>query len=174
MEGIIDNKELQKEIAETAKELKLEKLREIDGLDSVDWWPIAPIWWVIIAIILALITYVVVRYLRRAAWLRSWRGQVYAKISEWQTNLNQDNAQEIAIEASKLSRRIIMHQNSRKESASLTDDNWLSYLQDKTDGDFDWKENGVVLTQGAFAPKGRNISIDKLQKTLDEIKTWVK
>jgi len=174
MEAIIDNKNLQQEIAEKAKESRLEKLREIDGLDSVDWWPLAPIWWVIIAVVLTLIIYFVISYLRKAAWRRSWKGKTHAQISEWQNNLNQDNAQEVAIKASKLARRIIMHQNSRKECAALTEGNWLSYLQNKTNGKFDWKENGIVFTQEAFAPRDSHISVDKLQKTLDEIKRWMK
>ena len=41
MQEIIKNKELQKDLAIHANEMMLSRLKNIDGLDEVSWWPLA-------------------------------------------------------------------------------------------------------------------------------------
>ncbi len=174
MQDLTTNKDLQKNIAKQAKETELEKLYGIDGLDSVDWWPLAPGWWILITLATLSLIYIIVAYFRKRAWRLSWKGQVHAQITGWQQTLGEDNAQEIAIKASKLARRIAMHQATRKGCASLIGNNWLSYLSKKNNSKFNWQKNGEVFTKEVFAPNGKVLSIDKLKLLLSEMKGWVK
>ena len=43
MEGIINNKDLQKKLENQIHDMMLGKLQDIDGVDSVDWLPLARI-----------------------------------------------------------------------------------------------------------------------------------
>jgi hypothetical protein len=174
MQDLTTNKDLQKNIATQVKETELAKLYGIDGLDSVDWWPLATGWWVLITLATLSLIYIIIAYFRKRAWRLSWKGQTHAQITEWKQILGEDNSQEIAIKASELARRIVMHQDTRKGCASLVAGNWLSYLGNRNNSKFNWHENGKVFTKEIFAPSGNVLSIDKLKLLLNEMQRWVK
>ena len=170
---ITKNKDLQKNIAEEVNEIMLGRLHEIDGLDSVSWWPLAPGWWFII-IALCLFTIFVFRsYLKKRAWRLSWKGQIYSELDQMQQNMNQENSYTNAIKLSAIIKRIAMHKYSREECAGLEGMKWLKWLS-KHDKNFNWEEGGQLLISGVYAPIDRVISINELDRLINATKNWVK
>ena len=174
MQEITKNKELHKDIAVQVNEMMLDRLRDIDGLDSVDWWPLAPGWWVIIILLIAYIIVRFVFFLRRRAWMRSWQGKAFCELEQMQKNLNEDNAQQMAIKLSQLIRRIAMHKYSRLECGSLVGKDWLEWLTMRDGNKFNWVKNGTLLTEEVFADSAKTLSISKLNSLINATKNWAR
>ncbi|PCJ25244.1 MAG: hypothetical protein COA94_06565 [Rickettsiales bacterium] len=184
MEGITKNKELHGHLAKQVNETLLARLREIDGLDAANWWPLAPIWWVIIVAMLAGFAFLLIRYLKLRAWRLSWKSDVFLELEQMQENLTIENAQNTATLLSEIIRRIVMHNHSREECASLEGEEWLQWLAkhgdtmgavNNTDNStFDWRDNGRVLIEDIYAPSFSPDAMRRLANLINAIKDWVK
>jgi len=174
MQDIINNKELQKDLATQVNEMMLGRLRDIDGLDSVNWWPLAPIWWVIISLFVITFITLIVYYLKRRAWRRSWKGKVFMVLEQMQHKLNQENAHDTLIKLANLIRRIAMHKYSRAECRTLIGKDWLKWLKLHDKKKFDWVKNGSILTEEVFAPATKNLRLAKLNTLINATKDWVR
>ena len=173
MQEIIKNKELQKDLAIHANEMMLSRLKNIDGLDEVSWWPLAPIWWILISLSLILLITILVLYIKKRAWRLSWKGQTFEQLDVMQKTMTKDNAHDIAITLSELIKRIAMHESSRESCAKLTGDDWLEWLE-KHDKKFDWKKNGKILIEEIYSPPNKNLSLEVLHSLINATKSWVK
>jgi hypothetical protein len=149
----------------------LARLYDIRGLNGIDWWPLAPGWWALIA--LASIAAGAV-YWRRQAYYRSWKGEAWLALLALEARLTAGNAQEIAAALSILLRRVAMQCFSRAECAGLEGHNWLRWLSAKDPGRFDWSGRGAVLIEAPYAPPGRAVSPQALKTLITAAKHWVK
>ena len=174
MQEITKNKELQKNLANQINDVMLGKLYDIDGLDAVNWWPLAPGWWIIITVLILLSLIMLKSYLKKRAWKLSWRGQVFEKLDQMQKTVNQENAQEIAITLSQFVRRIAMHKYTRDDCAGLVGQDWLHWLTQHDGNNFDWVKNGRILTEEVFAGKNKKLSINTLNDLINATKNWVR
>src|SRR5580698_6571728 len=94
----------------------LAQLYDIKGLDWINWWPLAPGWWAVLAL-LAMGAGTI--YWRRWAYYRSWKGEAWRAFAALEAGLTSGNAQEIAAALSTLLRRVAMQSFSRAECAGL-------------------------------------------------------
>ncbi len=174
MQEIVKNKELQKEMAKGLHDMMLQRLRDIDGLDEVSWWP--PSLGVSLIIILAFLLLIisVILYLKKRAWNLSWKGEIFRRLDQMQYNVEQNNARDFAIELSEILRRIAMHKYSREDCASLIGNKWLVWLQKHDPAGFNWPKYGVILTKDVFASRDKNFDISSLVKLILATKNWVK
>jgi len=149
----------------------LAQLYDIAGLDDIDWWPLAPGWWALLAFALVLAG---AAYWRRRAYYRSWKGDVWRALGALESQLADGNPQEIAAALSGLMRRIAMRCFSRAECAGLEGNNWLRWLTAKDPASFDWTSRGALLIEAPYAPPGRNVSPESLKPLIDAAKRWVR
>lgn len=174
VEGVIKNKELQKNLTNFIQDETLNKLEDIDGIDFVNFFPLAPGWWVIIIIASLIIIKALISFFWWRAFNRSYKGEVYWELVSMQKNLNNITSRGIAIKLSEIIRRLVMYQNSRLECASLKGVEWLKWLREHDKNKFDWEENGRILIGSIYAPPGReNISVKELRKLIEATKKWV-
>ncbi len=176
MQEIIKNKDLQKDLAGQVNDIMLGKLYDIDGLDAVDWWPLAPGWWIIITVLAVLSLARLRYYLKKRAWRLSWQGQVFEELDQMQQTINQENAQNIAIKLAQFVRRIAMHKYTRNDCAALVGQDWLRWLTQHDGNNFDWVKNGRILIEEVFASKNRELSINinTLNDLINAIKNWLR
>lgn len=174
MTDIVKNKELQKNLGTQVREMILDKMQDIEGVDNANWWPLAPGWWVIITIVLLMVIRFIFSYLRRLAYKRTWQYKIFEELIQMQKELNNENASEIVVKLSEILRRVLMYKYSRIECAGLVGDAWLKWLTKKDQNKFDWEKHGKLLTGAAYAPPGKEkISPQELNKLLDATKKWV-
>lgn len=106
-------------------------LRDIHFPDPVSWWPLAPGWWLVGALLLAGIVLVVIWSRRRAAWRKSAvylaQGELEALQNAW---TDHRDANRLAGELSTWLRRVSMSLQSRHQAASLTGAQWWRYLDE--------------------------------------------
>jgi hypothetical protein len=151
------------------KEL-LVQLDDIRGLGLIGWWPLAPGWWVLLAL-LALVAVAV--YLRHRAYWRSWKGDARKALDALDARLSGENQQEIAASFSTLLRRIAMRRHSRAECAGLSGQDWLRWLTAKDPRGFDWVAFGVLIVEAPYAPTGCDFSRKNLKDLISAAKKWV-
>lgn len=152
----------------------LAQLYDIEGLDAINWWPLAFGWWVIVILILLALITLAILYWRKRRFERSWRYMALKQLTEI-TQLQSVQLQ--AIKLSELVRRIAIHQYSRKECASLTGRQWLNWLNTHDPAKFDWENQAIWLISAPYAPPSQiqsAISEVHIEAVVQAIKRWIK
>jgi hypothetical protein len=148
----------------------LAKLDDIRGLGHIGWWPLAPGWWGLLALVSVAAG---AMYWRRRVYWRSWKGDAKRALELLDAQLTGGNRQEIAASLSTLLRRIAMQRYSRAECAGLWGQDWLRWLSAKDPRGFDWVAQGRLLVEVPYAPPGRNFSFKDIKRLISAAKRWV-
>ncbi len=152
----------------------LEQLHDIEGLDSISWWPLAIGWWVIIGagILIGCSVGFFIAY--RVAFKRSWKNDALLKLTVLEKNLSEATALETLTILSEYLRRIALQRFSRKECAGLVGDAWLKWLSKHDPKHFDWENKGDLLTELPYAPTPNPPSLAQIKELIQATKTWVR
>lgn len=103
-------------------------LRDLHLPEAVGWWPLAPGWWFLIAVVLAVAGVLLHRQYQR------WRMNAARRIALRElSRLEREyeagaNAQQLAKSVSELLRRGMLAYAPRAEVAGLTGESWLAWL----------------------------------------------
>lgn len=149
----------------------LAQLYDITGIDWIDWWPLAPGCWALLALALILAG---IFYWRRRTYRRSWKGDACGALTALDVRLVGGNAQETAASLSVLMRRIAMQRSPRQECAGLVGQDWLRWLTAKDPRAFDWVSHGALLAEARYAPPDRSISPEAVKILIKAAKRWVR
>jgi len=109
-------------------------LRDLHLPEAVSWWPLAPGWWVLLALATAGLVYLLLRQYRQ------WQGNAARRMALKalsQVRSDYENGAEpvaLGIALSELLRRSMLAYAPRAEVAGLTGDNWLAWLDQGLDG----------------------------------------
>jgi hypothetical protein len=152
----------------------LSQLDDINGLAKVSWWPLAPGWWAVLALLALVIIVSAVLYLRRRARERSWKGDARRELFALEARLNDKNAQEVLAALSATLRRVAMQCFSRAECAGLEGRGWLQWLTGKDPRGFNWADKGMLLIEAPYLPPGKPLDLDTIKALLQATKEWVK
>lgn len=107
------------------------ELRDIHLPEPVFWWPLAPGWWFLIALVIAL---ALAAYIFIPKLIKKYNHQPARKLALIEfKNIQQDfqiqeNRQSLAQSLSILLRRVCMTYDSRHNSASITGQTWINKL----------------------------------------------
>ena len=102
-------------------------LRDIHLPAPISWWPPAPGWWMLLA--LALLAIVAIVLLRRWHLRRRRRQSVFEQLSRLESMYSEHrDALQLVRELSVLMRRAGISLYPRRDTASLTGDSWLAWL----------------------------------------------
>jgi len=152
----------------------LDQLYDIEGIDPINWWPLAPGWWILILFLTLSLLGLVIYYYQRCAFKNSWQYRILNQLSHMEQNFKEEETQPTLIELSELIRRIAMHQYSRLECAGLEGESWLHWLKNHDPHQFDWKEKGKCLIEAPYAPSYKGISDEDVLGLIKAIRKWVK
>lgn len=103
-------------------------LRDLHLPEPLDWWPLAPGWWILIALVL-----IGLGYVAHSAWLR-WRRNALRRLALKnlaRVRRDYDRGQDVLTlvkEMSTLLRRAMLAYTPRDEVAGLTGRDWLVWL----------------------------------------------
>ena len=103
-------------------------IRDLHLPDAVGWWPLAPGWWILIGLAVAVLAWLVVRALRA---YRSGAARRYAlkSLQGIETRYGRgENAVMLGRELSELLRRAMLAYVPRRDVAGLTGEAWLAWL----------------------------------------------
>jgi Domain of unknown function (DUF4381) len=158
----------------------LDQLRDIQGIGSVPWWPLATGWWLLMAalVVVAFALYHW-RFILRlrvpipGITLGTWRWDAAAALRSLRRRAHegQDPKQTVG-ELSELLRRIAMARWGRESCAGLNGETWLAWLAVKDPTGFPWEQRGRLLITAPYAPPGALGERDLLA-LIDAAFAWV-
>jgi len=126
-------------------------LRDIHAAAPPAFWPPAPGWWVLAALLIAILVLTTVWCFRRYRLYRL-KIQIMDEI-ETLSDCSTENTEAFTARLSMLLRRIALRQYPRERVASLTGSDWLRFL-DETGGDGDFEHGiGQILEVGPYRPQ---------------------
>lgn len=151
----------------------LEQLRDIHLPEPVSWWPPAPGWWLLLALLLAF-SGLALWWLRKRRNGR-WRREA---VREW-TRLKerwgreQSSASDVAAGLSVLLRRVAISRFPRSEVASLTGEDWLRFLDvpmaSGSEADGFRRGAGRALIDAPYNPRAQA----DMEALLELCKRWI-
>jgi hypothetical protein len=130
----------------------LADLRDWHLPDPVSWWPPAPGWWLLAAVVLVALVLAVrlrFRWRRRTSLQRA----AQCELERLGRELAADgDRRRYLAELSRLLRRLALARHPRAQVAGLTGDDWLAFL-DATGGAGEFSDGvGRVLVESAYRP----------------------
>lgn len=159
----------------------VEQLRDIHGIKGVPWWPPAPGWWLLAALVLLLL-FLAWRF-RTTLRLRippipvltvgSWRWDAARQLRALRVQVATRDTKQTAAELSELLRRIAMARLGRGACAGLTGEDWLEWLRGNDPKGFDWTQQGRSLLEAPYAPPGDSGQMEELLTLIDAAHDWV-
>jgi len=145
-----------------------DKLHDIQGLEPVSWWPLAPGWW-LAAVVFIGFTLGLYYYYRRRQQQTDWRQLARQQLIA----LTQLSPREQVTQLSTLLRRIAIQRYGRLSCAGLSGQAWLAWLTEHDPQGFDWQQHGAILLAGPYQPKDIPIETQQLQQLSQAIEAWI-
>lgn len=152
----------------------LNQLHDIDGIDSISWWPLAIGWWVLIGLGLIMGALIIYMIIAKIAFARSWKNDALQQLSMMEKSLSETTVRETTVTLSQLLRRIALKRFPRKECASLIGDNWLKWLTAHDPKQFDWSTRGVFFVDVLYSPSGTLLPVHEVKELIEAVKNWVR
>lgn len=152
----------------------MDPLRDIHGIDSAPWWPPAPGWWLVligISLAVLLVGWLIRR--RRLYPLGRWQQDARRHLLDLRKRMKREPVKQVAGELSELLRRIAIARCGREQTASLTGEMWLDWLQSNDSTGFPWREKGRLLLELPYAPPDRTADKATLAQLIDAAVLWV-
>ncbi len=152
----------------------MDPLRDIRGIDTAPWWPPAPGWWMLLLGLLLMVLLVVWLARRRRLYpLGRWQQDARRRLLELRRRMKREPAKQVAGDLSELLRRIAIARCGREQTASLTGEMWLDWLQSNDSTGFAWREKGRLLLELPYAPPDRSADKTTLAELIDAALHWV-
>ena len=136
-------------------------LRDLHLPDAVGWWPLAPGWWGVIAVVIAALMYLAWR------WYRAWRHNAprrhaLRELARYEAEyLQHRDPVTLGKRLSELLRRGMLAYAPREEVAGLTGEAWLAWLDQGMSVPYFHTEGGKsLLTLPYRDPEGDFSDID--------------
>ena len=146
------------------------QLRDIHLPEGVSWWPPAPGWWLLLALLLGAVA--ALWYWRRHGSVR--RGlyrQALQELERIENDFGQkDNERQVLENLSVLLRRVAVSRHPRTEVASLTGRRWLEFLDSVSGGNEFSTGTGRILADAPYNPALRT---DNIPDLIDLCRRWL-
>jgi hypothetical protein len=110
----------------------LDELKDIHLPASVDWWPLAPGWWVLATLILMVLALVVLKR-SRSRKHRQLTQAAIVSLNQLAQDKSLDNTEWLKA-LSSLLRQIVINFHGREAGAGLVGEDWLAYLDQQGGG----------------------------------------
>ncbi len=145
----------------------LDILHDIHTPDGVDWWPLAPGWWLLLLLGSTLLIFSILRQHRGHRLQREARAELKRIRQEFQDHRQQS---QLSMEINILLRRVALTRAPRSLVAGLVGENWLKFLdQRSSDGEFSHGP-GQVLGVAPYAP-GAEVDAEALLQLAEQ---WIR
>jgi len=133
-------------------------LRDLHLPEAIGWWPLAPGWWLVIALAVVVFGYLLRLYLRKHA-RGAARRHALRQLSVLTVNFEKHrDAIEFSSQLSELLRRTMLAYAPRQEVAGLTGDAWLEWLDRDLDKPRFQSDTGRKLLELPYRRPGDDIS----------------
>jgi len=151
----------------------LKQLHDIHGLYSISIWPLALIWWIIIALFVGIVSFIIYKHISRKIRRASWRQEALNQLNQIEINLVDDNDKQVVSQLSELLKRIVLMDNPRDKCASLVGYDWINWLEQNDPKKFKWGQLGTILGEEIYAPPGKKYSKAEILPVIEAVRGWI-
>ncbi len=145
----------------------LNRLHDIHTPDGVNWWPLAPGWWLLALLGLYLLAFFIWQWYHNNRLQREAMAELKRIRREFQEHQQHNR---LSMELNILLRRVALARTSRSVVAGLIGQKWLGFLDQRGgDGEF---LNGVGQVLGT-APYAHNMEVDT-ERLLKLAERWIR
>lgn len=151
------------------------QLRDIHLPATPEFWPPAPGWWIVAFVVLALLGWISVIVWRRIK-IQQQRKQIFNLLEQLEQSSSDMHTADFLAQVSRLMKQIALMHFPRQSIASLTGNDWLTFL-DESGGNGQFSNGpGQVLSQGPYKRKLSETADDSLdiQALTRLIRDWIK
>lgn len=149
----------------------LTQLRDIHIPPAIGWWPIAPGWYILIALsilLVASISFLIYRYYRNTR----VRRHALSLLTHYQKKYAQEgHTQQSSAQVSELLKRVALFYFPRKEVANLQGEAWITFLT-RTANNIDFNTVRIALLELPYQPEAPTAY--DLNPLFAAAKTWIK
>ena len=138
---------------------------------TIGWWPLAPGWWALIALLLLLlcaIGYVIYRRYRANAYRRQAATQLQALHNKW---LASGNSQSFLGDMNALLKSVALEVFPRKDVASRSGGDWVAFLNKTSPADEDKPVFGEDFAAAAYSAEPPALDCEALYRQADQ---WIR
>jgi len=133
-------------------------LRDLHLPEAVGWWPLAPGWWLIIALLFAGLGWLLLRGWRRYRLNAPRRYALRTLAAAEAEYISHQDPVRLAQQVSVLLRRAMLAYAPRREVAGLTGESWLAWLDRDLPVPYFHTEGGKSLLQLPYRKPGGDFS----------------
>ena len=150
-------------------------LKDIHLPEPVSWWPPAPGWWLLLATVLLML--LIIFILRKIYRSRQLKRDIASELENIKQQFQaSNNKSQLAKSLSILLRRASITFYPEQDTAGLTGEHWLAYLDatgnhSKSEMTFH-SETGEVLLSAPYLPENSNLDFDA-QALLKLCESWL-
>lgn len=127
----------------------LSQLRDIRGLEDVNWWPLAPGWWILLGLCLVIILGLCLFKKWRAMRACRFEAQLKAMLESLRS---ETNVKKKAQGLSEVLRLAALRRYGRAACAGLEGTDWLDWLKAHDPKGFDWPDKAGILIEAPYMP----------------------
>ncbi|MFA6303414.1 MAG: DUF4381 domain-containing protein [Legionella sp.] len=148
---------------------QLAQLKDIHLPTPISWWPLAPGWYLVMALVVLLVVWIVSALYKRARDARP-KKQALALLAKYQAHYNKNaDTQVSSARVSELLRRVALVYFPRADVASLYGQEWVDFLN-RTSKGIDFKPVEKALLEAPFNA-AQTMDLHALFKTAQ---LWIK
>ncbi|MCF6189025.1 MAG: DUF4381 domain-containing protein [Cocleimonas sp.] len=103
------------------------QLQDIHLPENASFWPLALGWWLLLAVLIVVIAWLIVKILKRAK-QRKYRAKIFARFDDLEKKLKTKPSNAVIAELNTLLRQLAVNYYPRSKTASLTGGEWLQFL----------------------------------------------
>lgn len=146
-------------------------LRDIHLPDAVSWWPLAPGWWILLAIVVVTVIglYLLIRRLTKPVIKKSARAELQQVLDDYAEH---QDAEKLVQQLSILMRRIGISYLPRHQSAGVTGNSWYECLNGISRNAPLSPQSIELLSSAPYRP-GLKIEQSQLDALIEDVRNWV-
>jgi len=148
------------------KDILEQQLRAPQTPEAISWWPLAPGWWIVAVLMLALVSYAAIKWRQNRQknnYRRSAATMLDAYYSDWQQQPNDGN---YLLAANSVIKRACLHFDTA--SRKLSGKDWVNYLNALSKNDLS-KATKTALSNGLYQ-KQPKADIETVHR---DLKAWL-
>jgi len=125
------------------------QLQDIHLPESASFWPLALGWWLLIAVVIFIATWVIIKVIKRAK-QRKYRKMILSEFTTLEKKLKSNPSNAVIAEINTLLRQLAITYYPRTKIASLTGADWLHFLDESGDTHEFSRGAGRILIEAPY------------------------
>lgn len=152
----------------------IEQIKDIAEVTPANWWPLAPVFWVGIALTCAVVFWITYKAIKYYKFKSSWKYSLYNELVGIENKLHEADVYNSVSNFSKYLRIMNIKMFGREDCASLTGVKWIEWLQRHDPYEYNWMQHKTILLDIPYQDfPGSNFEVE-IKDMIQAVKKWLR